>query len=64
VLGLLLVRRRIVKLDETRRDEQGEVMVLECPRRNEQYELRVAMPDPERTEQLQQRMIELLYGGE
>jgi hypothetical protein len=64
VLGLLLVRRRIVKLDETRRDEQGEVMVLECPRRNEQYELRVATPEPERTEQLQQRMIELLYGGE
>lgn len=64
VLGLLLVRRRIVKLDETRRDEQGELLVLDCPRRNEQYELRVATPDPARTEQLQQRMIELLYGGD
>ncbi len=64
VLGLLLVRRRIVKLNETRRDELGELLVLDCPRRNEQYELRVATPDPARTEQLQQRMIELLYGGE
>jgi hypothetical protein len=64
VLGLLLLRRRLVKLDDTRRDANGEVLVLECPRRNEQYELPVATPDPARTEQLQQRMIELLYGGE
>jgi len=63
VLALLLLRRRIVKLDETRRDAYGETLVLDCPRRNEQYELRVATPDPERTELLQQRMIELLYGG-
>jgi hypothetical protein len=38
-------------------------MVLDCPRRNEQYELPVAMPEPSRTEQLQQRMIQLLYAG-
>ena len=61
VLGLLLLRRRMVKLNETRRDESGVVMVLDCPRRNEQFELRVASPDPTRTEQLQQRMIQLLY---
>ena len=64
VLGLLLIRRRILKLDETRRDATGEIMVLECPRRNETYELRATTPDPTQTEQLQQRMIELLYGGE
>ena len=64
VLGLLLIRRRILKLDETRRDARGEVLVLECPRRNETYELRATTPDPMHTEQLQQRMIELLYGGE
>ncbi|HEX6961065.1 MAG TPA: hypothetical protein VF175_04310 [Lacipirellula sp.] len=64
VLGLLLLRRRILKFDETRRDGAGEVMILDCPRRSEQYELRVATPDPERTEQLQQRMVELLYGSE
>lgn len=64
VLGLLLVRRRIVKLEETRRDGGDEVLVLDCPRRNEQYEVRVTPPAPERTEQLQQRMVELLYGGD
>jgi hypothetical protein len=64
VLGLLLMRRKILKLDETRRDSLGEILVLECPRRGEQYELRATTPDPLQTEQLQQRMIELLYGGE
>lgn len=64
VLALLLLRRRIVKLEETRRDGGGETLALDCPRRNEHYEVRVAPPAAERTEQLQQRMIELLYGGE
>jgi hypothetical protein len=64
VLGLLLVRRRLLKLDDTRRVGQPEVMILDCPRRNEQYELAVATPNAERTEQIQQRMVELLYGGE
>lgn len=63
VLGLLLVRRRIVKLEETRRDAEGETMVLDCPRREERFELRVAPPDAQRTEALQRRMIDLLYGG-
>jgi hypothetical protein len=64
LLGLLLIRRRIVKLEETQRDAEGEVLILECPRRDEQYQLRVAAPAPERTDVLQQRMIELLYGRE
>lgn len=63
VLGLLLLRRRLVKLEETRRDADGDVLVLDCPQREEQYELPVATPDPERTEVIQRRMIELLYGG-
>jgi len=63
VLALLLMRRRIVKLEETRRDEHGETLVVNCPRRDEQYEVRVATPSAERAEQLQQRLVELLYGG-
>ena len=63
VLGLLLIRRRIVRLEETRRASDDEVMMLECPRRGEQYELRVATPNAERTEALERRLVELLYGG-
>jgi hypothetical protein len=64
VLGLLLMRRRILKLEDSRRESDDEVLVLECPRRNEQFELRVATPDPSRMEALQERIVELLYGGE
>jgi hypothetical protein len=60
---LLLLRRRMLKLEETRSDDDGAVMVLDCPRRDEQYELRVAPPEAEQVEAIQQRMIELLYGG-
>jgi hypothetical protein len=63
VLGLLLVRRRLLKLEETRRVGAVELLILDCPRRHEQYELTVATPDGERAEQIQQRMVELLYGG-
>src|SRR5690606_25667207 len=58
LLGLLLIRRKLVKLEDTRRDEQGETMILDCPRRNEQFELLVAEPNAERTEALQQRMVD------
>ena len=64
MLGLLLVRRRLVKLEETRREAAGEVLVLDCPRRETHYELRVAEPDADRAQQLQQRMVELLYSGQ
>lgn len=63
VLGLLLVRRRLVKIDQTRSDILGEVMVLDCPRREEQFELRVAMPDAARAVELEKRLVELVYGG-
>jgi len=63
VLGLLLLRRKLVKLEETRRDAEGETLVLDCPRREERYELRAAMPTAERAAELQQRLAVLLYGG-
>ncbi|RIK72948.1 MAG: hypothetical protein DCC67_18490, partial [Planctomycetota bacterium] len=44
LLGLLLIRRRLVKLEETRCDASGQVLLLDCPRRNEQFELRVVEP--------------------
>ncbi|HMP05297.1 MAG TPA: hypothetical protein PJ982_03015 [Lacipirellulaceae bacterium] len=63
VLGLLLLRRRIVKLHETRCDSAGEVMVLDCPLRNAQFEMRVAPPPANSVGALQQRLIDLVYGG-
>jgi hypothetical protein len=63
VLGLLLMRRRWLRLDDTRREAGGEVLVLDCPRRQEQFELRVAAPSAERQAELERRLTELVYGG-
>jgi hypothetical protein len=63
MLGLLLLRRRVLRCEETRlHADGGEVLSLFCPRRNEDYELTVAEPDDQEAEAIQQRMIDLVYG--
>ncbi len=63
LLGLLLLRRRVIRREGSQTDDQGrEVLSLFCPRRNEQSDLVVAEPDAEQAKQIQQRMIDLLYG--
>jgi len=63
LLGLMLLRRRALRREDTQRNRDGrEMLTLFCPRRDEQFELIVAEPDAEQAEQLQQRMIDLLYG--
>lgn len=63
LLGLLLLRRRALRRDDAKRTEDGrEVLTLFCPRRDEQFNLVVSEPDAALAEQLQQRMIDLLYG--
>jgi hypothetical protein len=62
VLALLLVRRRVVKLEETERDEQGgEVSVLYCPRRETTYRVPTVVPSDQRVAQIQQELAELLF---
>ncbi len=63
LLGLLLIRRRVLRRDEAIKNEAGqEVLVLFAPRRDQRYELVVDQPNQEQAEQIQQRMIDLLYG--
>jgi len=65
LLGLLLLRRRVLRRDDTKQDGNGrEVLVLFCRRRDTQFELVVAEPNAEQAKLLQQRMIDLLYGDE
>ena len=64
LLGLLLLRRRVLRREDSYQDDDGrERLLLFCPRRDERSELVVCEPDAEQAEQLQQRMIDLLYGG-
>ncbi len=63
LLGLLLIRRRVLRREEASRDDAGqEVLTLFAPRREQRYELMVDEPDAKQAEQIQQRMIDLLYG--
>ena len=61
VLSLLLVRRRVMRLEESETDEQGgEIMVLYCPRRETTYKIPVIAPVPSRVEEIQQELARLL----
>ena len=61
VLGLLLVRRRVFRLEETEQDPQGrEVLVAYCPRNETTYKVPAAVPDEARIEEIQEELARLL----
>ena len=54
VLALLLVRRRLLRLEDTIRDAAGhEVMTLFSPRHETQYQVVVRLPDDEQIQRIQ-----------
>lgn len=61
VLALLLVRRRVLRLDETALEAGGEVLVLTCPREDATYRVPALTPSDERTDEIQQQLAQLLY---
>ena len=62
LLGLMLLRKRALRREDSRSDDAGlEMLQLHCPRRNENYQMTVVPLDAEQIETLQQRMIDLLY---
>jgi hypothetical protein len=61
VLSLLMVRRRVMRLEERETDEQGrETMLLYCPRRETTYRVLVLDPESVRIDQIQQELTRLL----
>ncbi len=64
VLALLLIRRRVVRLEETEKDASGrEVSVLYCPRRETTYRVVTAMPGEGRTAEIQEELARLLFAN-
>jgi hypothetical protein len=64
VLTLLMVRRRILRLEETSTDEAGnEVMILFSPRDESTHHVVAAMPASSRIEEVQQELARLLFAG-
>ncbi len=62
VLALLMIRRRIVRLEDTETDDgQGEVFVLYCPRNEREYRVKVVVPPEPRIGEIQNELAELLF---
>lgn len=61
VLALLLVRRRVMRFEDSESDEQGrEVLVAYCPRREVSYRISAVLPDETRIGQIQDQLAKLL----
>jgi len=64
VLALLLIRRRIVRLEESQRDAVGlERMILYSPKHDKEYSLGVLEPVVERVRQIQDELSKLLFAN-
>jgi hypothetical protein len=62
VLALLMVRRRILRLEATETDDGGgETLVLFCSRNDTEYRLAATMPSAERAAEIQNELAKLLY---
>ena len=61
VLALLLVRRRVMRLEESEVDEhRREIVVLYCPRRETTYRIPATVPPQSRAEEIQEELAKLL----
>jgi len=51
-------------VEDTETDETGrEVLVVFCPRTEAEYRVPVVMPEGERARQIQDELVQLLFGG-
>jgi hypothetical protein len=61
VLALLLVRRRVLRLEAEEQDAAGrQIQVLECARKETQYRVAVVLPEAARAAELQAELTQLL----
>jgi hypothetical protein len=61
VLALLLVRRRVLRLEETETSAEGrEVLLLFCPRRDATYKVPAVVPQRQRIDEIQEELARLL----
>ncbi len=62
VLALLMIRRRLLRLEETEETENGQqVLVLFCPKNEAEYRIAVSDPTPERIAVIQDELAQLLF---
>lgn len=65
VLSLLLIRRRVLRLEDTETDAAGrQLSLLYCPRNEQTYRVTTEDPGPERVQEIQQELAALLVAGQ
>jgi len=63
VLALLLVRRRVIRLESTLTDDAGhETLVVFCPRNEQECQVVAMLPDDARVAEIQTELSTLLFG--
>jgi len=64
VLALLMIRRRIVRLEDTETDEDGnELLVLFCPKTENENKVPVVAPSEEKISEIQDELAQLLFAN-
>lgn len=64
VLSLLLIRRRVVRVEDQETGDDGrEMTILYCPRRETTYKVATVMPTAERETEIQNELGQLLFAG-
>jgi hypothetical protein len=63
VLALLLIRRRVMRHEDTLDEGHNETMVLYCPRREAEYRVTAAPPGQERVVPIQNELARLLLSN-
>ena len=62
VLTLLMIRRRLMRLEESEADANGnEIMVLFCPRTEKEYRVASQNPDAKSVAAIQTELVNLLF---
>jgi hypothetical protein len=64
VLSLLLIRRRLLRLEDSQRDAMGiEQLKLYCPRNEVEYQIPAILPDDNRVKDIQNELAKLLFSS-
>ena len=61
VLALLLVRRRLLKIEESAEHDPAETLHLYCPRDDATFVVPIVMPNEARVSEIQDELSRLLY---
>jgi hypothetical protein len=65
LLALVMIRRKMIQLEETSRDDDGtETLVVNDPRNNGEIQIPVISVDRQRSQEIERELIELLFSHE